>query len=156
MYRWHVLIVIAALGLSGAAEAGAPHYVRTADSSSDTTSQPSATKPPPYQPVQFPMPPESSMDTSNTNVVGSSDTWFGTISISSSSGMDSVHQYYDVALPSQGWEPLSALMTSDKVVLQYVNKHLGRAAIVTLTPKSLWRGTDIDVVVSPLINQGHS
>ena len=97
------------------------------------------------------------MDSSDTNVVGSSDTWFGTIDISSSSGIDTVHQYYDVALPSQGWEPLSALMTSDKVVLQYVNRHLGRACIVTLEPRSMWRGTDIDVVVSPLINSaGHS
>jgi hypothetical protein len=157
MHRWQVFIVIAALGLAGAARAGVPHYVRSADASSDTTSKPASTEPPPYQPVQFPMPPESSMNSGDTNVVGSSDTWFGTISITSSSGMDSVHQYYDVALPSQGWVPLSALMTSDKVVLQYVNKHLGRAAIVTLTSKSLWRGTDIEVVVSPLIDQaGHS
>ena len=155
MHRWQVLIVVAALGLSGAAQAGAPHDIRVADSKSDTESQaPASTQPPPYQPVQFPMPPESSMDSGNTNVVGSSDTWFGTISISSSRGMDEVHQYYDVAMQSAGWVPFSALMTSDKVVLQYVNQRLKRSAILTLTPKSLWRGTDIDVVVSPLIDQG--
>lgn len=149
MHRLPVFIVAAALGLAGAAHA-APSY---ADSSADSTSAPPSSSPPSYRPVQFPMPPESSMDSSDTNVVGSSDTWFGTISLTSSRGMDEVHQYYDVALPSEGWTPLSALMTSDKVVLQYVNKHLGRAAIVTLTSKSLWRGTDIDVVVSPLIGQ---
>ena len=131
--------------------------MRVADASADSASAPPNSAPPAYRPVQFPMPPDSTMDSGDTNVVGSSDTWFGTISITSSRGMDEVHQYYDVALPSEGWAPLSALMTSDKVVLQYVNQRLGRAAIVTLTSKSLWRGTDIDVVVSPLINRaGHS
>ncbi len=152
MYRLLIFIVAAFLGLAGSAQAGAA--LRMADSSSDSASTPPDSAPPPYRPVQFPMPPESSMDSSNTNVVGSSETWYGTISISSSRDMDEVHQYYDVALPAQGWSPLSALMTSDKVVLQYVNKHLGRAAIVTLTPRSLWRGTDVDVVVSPLIGAG--
>jgi hypothetical protein len=150
MHRLHVFVVAAALGLAGAAQAAPMRY---ADSAADTASTPPDAAPPPYRPVQFPMPPESDMDSGDTNVVGSSDTWYGTISISCSRGMDEVHQYYDVALPSQGWTPLSALMTSDKVVLQYVNRRLSRAAIVTLTPKSLWRGTDIDVVVSPLIGQ---
>lgn len=150
MHRLQIFLVAAALGLAGAAQAAPMRY---ADSSADSASAPPASAPPSYRPVQFPMPPESDMDSSDTNVVGSSDTWYGTISITSSRGMDEVHQYYDVALPSEGWAPLSALMTSDKVVLQYVNKHLGRTAIVTLTSKSLWRGTDIDVVVSPLIGQ---
>jgi hypothetical protein len=150
MHRLLVFIVAAALGLAGAAQAAPMRY---ADSSADSATTPPESAPPAYRPVQFPMPPGSSMDSDDTNVVGSSDTWYGTISISSSRGMDEVHQYYDVALPGEGWTPLSALMTSDKVVLQYVNRHLGRAAIVTLTPRSLWRGTDIDVVVSPLIGQ---
>jgi hypothetical protein len=157
MHRSGVFIVAAFVGLSVAAHAAGPNYAPAAAPSPDSASPPpDSSQPPPYQPVQFPMPPESSMDSNDTNVVGSNETWYGTISISSSRGMDEVHQYYDVALPSQGWAPLSALMTSDKVVLQYVNKHLGRACIVTLTSKSLWRGTDIDVVVSPLINQAHS
>lgn len=112
---------------------------------------PANTAPAPYQPVQFPMPPDSSINSGDTNVVGSSSQWYGMLSITSSRGIDEVHQYYDVALPSDGWMPLAALMTSDKVVLQYVNRRLSRAAIVTLEPKSLWRGTDIEVVVSPLI-----
>jgi len=148
MQRLGVFIVAALLALSGAAGAS-----DAADTAPDTSTTPDTAEPLPYQPVQFPMPPESSMDSSDTDVVGSNQTWYGTIRMSSSKGMDEVHQYYDVALPSQGWAPLSALMTSDKAVLQYVNRHLGRACIVTLTAKSLWRGTDIDVVVSPLINQ---
>ena len=112
-----------------------------------------AQPPPPYMPVEFAMPAGSSIDRGNTIVVGDNLNWYGTLAITSDTGMDEAHQFYSSELPREGWEPLASLV-SNRVVLQFVNRHQNRASIVTIDQRTVG-GTHIEVIVAPLIG-GHS
>ena len=105
--------------------------------------------PPPYMPVEFAMPAGSAIDRSDTMVVGDNQTWYGTLALTSDTEMDSAHQFYSTELPREGWEPLAALV-SNRVVLQFVNRHQNRAVIVTIEPRTVG-GSHIEVIAAPLI-----
>lgn len=109
-----------------------------------------AASPPPFMPVEFAMPPGTSIDRGDTTVVGDNVNWYGTLALTSDSGMDEAHQFYSGELPREGWEPVAALV-SNRVVLQFVNRHQGRACIVTIEPRTALAGSHIEVVVAPLI-----
>jgi hypothetical protein len=105
--------------------------------------------PPPYMPVEFAMPAGSSIDRGDTIVVGDNLNWYGTLAITSDSGMDEAHQFYSSELPREGWEPVSALM-ANRVVLQFINHHQNRASIVTIEPRTIG-GSHIEIIVAPLL-----
>jgi hypothetical protein len=105
--------------------------------------------PPPYMPVEFAMPANSSIDRGATTVVGDNLNWYGTLTLTSDTEMDDAHQFYANELPREGWEPISALV-STHVVLQFINRHQGRAGIITILPRTVG-GTRIEVTVAPLI-----
>lgn len=111
-----------------------------------------APPPPPYMPVEFAMPAGSSIDRGDTIVVGDNLNWYGTLAITSDSGMDEAHQFYASELPREGWEPISALV-SNRVVLQFINHHQNRASIVTIESRTIG-GSHIEIIVAPLL--GHS
>lgn len=121
----------------------------SACSSWETTEKDVAPPPPPYMPVEFAMPAGSEIDRGDTTVVGDSLNWYGTLAITSDSGMDEAHQFYSSELPREGWEPVAAL-TSNRVVLQFVNHHQNRASIVTIEPRTVG-GSHIEVIVAPLL-----
>lgn len=110
-----------------------------------------APPPPPYMPVEFAMPAGSSIDRGDTLVVGDSTTWYGTLALTSDTDMDAAHQFYSTELPREGWEPLAALV-SNRVVLQFVNRHQNRAAIVTIEPRTVG-GSHIEIIAAPLVTQ---
>ncbi len=109
-----------------------------------------APPPPPYMPVEFAMPAGSSIDRGDTLVVGDNATWYGTLALTSDTDMDGAHQFYAAELPREGWEPLAALV-SNKVVLQFVNHHQNRAAIVTIEGRTVG-GSHIEIIAAPLIS----
>ncbi len=111
-----------------------------------------APPPPPYMPVEFAMPAGSSIDRGDTNVVGDNLNWYGTLALTSDTDMDGAHQFYANEMPREGWEPLSVLV-ADRVVLQFVNRHRARAAIVTIGSRTALSGSHIEVIVSPLVGQ---
>jgi hypothetical protein len=108
-----------------------------------------APPPPPYMPVEFAMPAGSTIDRGDTIVVGDNLNWYGTLAITSDSGMDEAHQFYSSELPREGWEPVSALM-ANRVVLQFINHHQNRASIVTIEPRTIG-GSHIEIIVAPLL-----
>lgn len=110
----------------------------------------SAPPPPTYMPVEFAMPAGTSINRGDTIVVGDNINWYGTLSLSSDTDMDDVHQFYSNELPREGWEPIAAL-TANRIVLQFINRHQGRACIVTISSRTAVGGSHIEVVVSPLI-----
>ncbi len=107
-----------------------------------------APPPPPYTPVEFAMPAGTSINRGDTTVVGDSINWYGTLSLSSDSNMDDAHQFYSNELPREGWEPVATLV-ANRVVLQFINRRQGRAAIVTIEPRTIG-GSHIEVIVAPL------
>jgi len=109
-----------------------------------------APPPPPYMPVEFAMPAGSSIDRGDTLVVGDSSTWFGTLALTSDTDMDDAHQFYSAELPREGWEPL-AVLVSNRVVLQFINHHQNRAAIVTIESRTVG-GTHIEIIAAPLVS----
>ncbi len=108
-----------------------------------------APPPPPYMPVEFAMPAGSSIDRGNTIVVGDNLNWYGTLAVTSDSGMDEAHQFYASELPREGWEPISSLV-ANRVVLQFINHHQNRASIVTIESRTIG-GSHIEIIVAPLI-----
>jgi hypothetical protein len=132
------------LGLSLALVLGGCSWFSGDDKSAD------APPPPVYMPVEFAMPAGTSIDRGSTAVVGDSVNWYGTLALTSDAEMDDAHQFYSHELPREGWEPISALV-SDRVILQFINRHEGRASIVTIEPRTAVGGTHIEIVVSPLI-----
>ena len=108
-----------------------------------------APPPPPYMPVEFAMPAGSSIDRGDTIVVGDNLNWYGTLAITSDTGMDEAHQFYASELPREGWEPISALV-ANRVVLQFINRHQNRASIVTIESRTIG-GSHIEVIVAPLL-----
>jgi hypothetical protein len=105
--------------------------------------------PPAYSPVEFAMPADTSVDRGDTVVVGDNQNWYGTLALTSDTSMDQVHEFYSSELPREGWEPLASLV-SNRVVLQFINHHQGRACIVTIDPRTAVGGSHIEVIVSPL------
>lgn len=134
--------VLAAPACTTADQAGA-HNVPPGTASGDRS-------PPPYQPVQFAMPPDAEIDRDNTLVVGDSVQWYGTFSLTTGQSLDDTSAYYARALPAEGWEALSSLI-SNRVVLQFVNRQRGRACIVTIEPGNMWSRTHVEIVVAPLV-----
>ena len=108
-----------------------------------------APPPPPYMPVEFAMPAGSSIDRGNTIVVGDNLNWYGTLAVTSDSGMDEAHQFYSSELPREGWEPIAALV-ANRVVLQFINHHQNRASIVTIESRTIG-GSHIEIIVAPLL-----
>lgn len=108
-----------------------------------------APPPPPYMPVEFAMPAGSSIDRSDTIVVGDNLNWYGTLALTSDTDMDDAHQFYSTELPREGWEPIAALV-ANRVVLQFVNHHQNRAAIVTIESRTVG-GSHIEIIVAPLL-----
>ena len=115
----------------------------------DSNDSNAAPPPPPYMPVEFAMPAGSSIDRGDTIVVGDNLNWYGTLAITSDSGMDEAHQFYASELPREGWEPISALV-ANRVVLQFVNHHQNRASIVTIQSRTIG-GSHIEIIVAPLL-----
>lgn len=109
-----------------------------------------APPPPPYMPVEFAMPAGTAIDRSDTIVVGDNINWYGTLALTSDTEMDDAHQFYSNELPREGWEPIAALV-SNRIVLQFINRHQGRACIVTIEPRTAVGGAHIEIIVSPLI-----
>ena len=103
-----------------------------------------------YEPVEFPMPPDTEINRDDTNVVGNRAEWFGTLALSSHSSMDDVQQFYGTTLPAKGWQPISSLI-GNRDILQFVNKRVGRACIVMIEDRSILKGSEIQVIVAPLI-----
>jgi hypothetical protein len=103
-----------------------------------------------YEAVEFPMPPETEINRDDTNVVGNRAQWFGTLALSSRSSVDDVQEYYGSTLPGKGWEPISSLI-GNRVILQFVNKRIGRACIVIIEPRSILKGAEIQIIVAPLV-----
>jgi hypothetical protein len=108
--------------------------------------------PPPYMPVEFAMPAGSTIDRGDTNVVGDNMNWYGTLALTSDTDMDDAHQFYAHEMPREGWEPLSVLV-ADRVVLQFVSRRRGRAAIVTIGSRTALGGSHIEVMMSPLVGE---
>lgn len=113
-----------------------------------------APPPPAYMPVEFAMPAGTSIDRGDTIVVGDNINWYGTLALTSDTDMDDAHQFYSSELPREGWEPIAALV-SNRVVLQFINRHQNRAAIVTIESRTAVGGSHIEVIVAPLL-AGHS
>jgi hypothetical protein len=105
-----------------------------------------------YRPVEFAMPPGSKIDRDKTLVVGSNSQWFGTLTLTTDSSLDQASAYYARKLPTEGWEALSSLI-ADRVVLQFINRQLGRACVVTINAGSMWSSTRIEIVVAPLVGR---
>lgn len=116
----------------------------------ETSDKETAPPPPPYMPVEFAMPAGSSIDRGDTIVVGDNLNWYGTLAITSDTGMDEAHQFYSSELPREGWEPLASLV-SNRVVLQFINHRQNRASIVTIDQRTVG-GTHIEVIVAPLVS----
>lgn len=109
-------------------------------------------EPPPYQSVEFAMPPGSEIDRDKTLAVGNNVQWYGTLSLTTDATIDEANAYYARELPAEGWEALSSLI-SDRVVLQFVNRQLSRACIVTIEAGGLWSHTHVEIVVAPLVEK---
>lgn len=133
--------------------ASQPDRPSPADRPQAATAEPRRmTQPGPYQPVAFPMPPGSEIDRDHTLVVGSADQWFGTLALSSGASVNDVNAFYSRSLPERGWFALSSLISSDKVVLQFVNRPRGTAAIVMIEPGGMLSHTQVEVIVAPLVS----
>ena len=129
----------------------------TADGTGGRASHPAVTSaseepPPPYQPVEFAMPPGSKIDRDNTLVVGNNVQWFGTLTLTTDFSIDEANAYYSRELPEEGWELLSSLI-ADRVVLQFINRQLGRACIVTINSGRMWSHTHVEIVVAPMVGR---
>jgi hypothetical protein len=109
-----------------------------------------APPPPAFMPVEFAMPAGTAIDRGDTIVVGDNTNWYGTLALTSDTEMDDAHQFYANELPREGWEPIAALV-SNRIVLQFINRHQGRACIVTIVSRTAVGGSHIEVTVSPLI-----
>lgn len=109
-------------------------------------------EPSPYRSVEFAMPPGSEIDRDKTLAVGNNVQWYGTLSLTTDSTVDEANAYYARELPAEGWEALSSLI-SDRVVLQFVNRQLSRACIVTIEAGGFWSRTRVEIVVAPLVER---
>lgn len=98
------------------------------------------------------MPPGSEIDRDKTLAVGNNVQWYGTLSLTTDATIDEANAYYARELPAEGWEALSSLI-SDRVVLQFVNRQLSRACIVTIEAGGLWSRTRVEIVVAPLVEK---
>ena len=105
-----------------------------------------------YRPVDFAMPPGSKIDRDKTLVVGSNTQWFGTLMLMTDYSIDQASAYYSRKLPAEGWEALSSLI-ADRVVLQFINRQLGRACVITINAGSMWSSTQVEIVVAPLVGR---
>ena len=149
---WRSLMVCAAAAVMAAACTTQQQARESSMDDSGNIATPASAGPaqPAYQPVAFPMPPNSKIDRDDTLVVGSSEEWFGTLALTTKLSVDDANAYYSHALPAQGWEEQSSLI-SNRVVLQFINRARGRACIVTIEEGDILSRTHIEIVVAPLV-----
>ena len=100
-------------------------------------------------PVDFPAPPDTSANLGDTNVLGDGNHWFGHLSLTTPATIQDTYWFYASKMPASGWEQISSSI-SESVVQIFINRVEGRACVITITARTAFKGSHIDVLISPL------
>ena len=141
----------ALLSVSGASGARAESFWPSSDSASAPapTSDPAALVPPDVLKIpQFPVPPNAQVVLGDTVIVGDDEDWSGQVFLSAPYTVVQITQFYRVEMPKVGWIETS-IVRSRRTSVSYTRGN--RVATLRLAPmRDDAKGTDIDLVVSPI------
>jgi hypothetical protein len=102
-------------------------------------------------PVEFPAPPDTSANLSDTNIIGGGSRWFGRLSLTSRATTQEAYRFYGSSMAQSGWEQISSSI-SENMVQIFINRSEGRSCVITIAPRTALKGSHINISVAPLDN----
>ncbi|MEI6560256.1 MAG: hypothetical protein WCO00_17800 [Rhodospirillaceae bacterium] len=101
---------------------------------------------------QFPVPPHATVVLADTVIIGDDEDWSGQVFLVAPYTVIQITQFYRTEMPKNGWIE-TAIVRSRRTSISYTRGN--RVATLRLSPqKDDSRGTDIDLVISPIQTQG--
>ncbi|MEI7608480.1 MAG: hypothetical protein WCJ64_13975 [Rhodospirillaceae bacterium] len=100
---------------------------------------------------QFPVPPHATVVLADTVIIGDDEDWSGQVFLTAPYTVIQITQFYRAEMPKNGWIE-TAIVRSRRTSISYTRGN--RVATLRLTPqKDDAKGTDIDLVISPIQTQ---
>ena len=151
-HRLLTLFAVAAL-IAGCVTSGSQaESLNRQDGDSFTNNDGSAIVPPDVLKIpQFPVPPHATVVLADTVIIGDDEDWSGQVFLTAPYTVIQITQFYRAEMPKNGWIE-TAIVRSRRTSISYTRGN--RVATLRLTPgRDDSKGTDIDLVISPIQTQ---
>ena len=146
-------LALATLLIAGCATGGSrADSLSRQDSDSFTNPDDAAAIPPDVLKIpQFPVPPHATVVLADTVIIGDDEDWSGQVFLTAPYTVIQITQFYRAEMPKNGWLE-TAIVRSRRTSSSYTRGN--RVATLRLTPqRDDAKGTDIDLVISPIQTQ---
>ncbi len=153
LHRGLGLAALAGLLAGCAANLNGTGLLSRQDANSFTNNDTSTVVPPDVLKIpQFPVPPHATVVLADTVIIGDDEDWSGQVFLTAPYTTIQVTQFYRTEMPKSGWIE-TAIVRSRRTSISYTRAN--RVATLRLSPqRDDARGSDIDLVISPIHTQG--